>query len=184
MGEVELSWARVFSTYVLGLVILVNNDVWLATTTADLDGNNLFSEPTTLLGGLGLLVAPDAVFVLVFPGEAVVGGTLLSGETHVLLCVCVGQTILEHTIDEGLVAELGTVAHVWEVVGGVGHGLGATSDDDIGGTSENGLCSNDDGLDTRGADLVDGRANGGFLETSADSALAGRVLSEAFEGQI
>lgn len=120
-----------------------------------------------MLSGLGLLVTPDAIIVLVFPGETVVVCALLTLETHVLLLVGIGQTILEHAVDERLVAKLGTGAHSGEVVRGVGHGLCATSDDNVGGAGQDSLSANDDGLDTRGADLVHGGANGRLLEASA-----------------
>lgn len=111
-------------------------------------------------------------------------GTLLTLKTHVLLLVCVGQTVLKHTVDERLVTELGTGTHVGEIMGSVGHGLSTTGNDNVGGSSQDGLGGNNDGLDTRGAHLVDGGADDGFLETSAECALTGRVLAEADSGQI
>ena len=44
------------TTYVLGLVIGINNDWGLATSLGDLDWSNLLLEITGLLGGDGLLV--------------------------------------------------------------------------------------------------------------------------------
>lgn len=64
--------------YVVGLIILVDDSVGLSSATADLDGGNLLGEETGLLGGLGLLVTPNAVCVLVLSVEAIVVGALLS----------------------------------------------------------------------------------------------------------
>lgn len=174
---------RVGDAHVLWLVILVDDNVWLAPATADLDGGNLLAEPAALLGVLCLLVAANAVLVLVLPGEAVVIGTLLALQTHVLLLVGIGQTVLEDTIDQRLVTKLGSIAHVGKVVRGVGHGLGTTSNDNVGGAGEDGLSGKDDGLDAGGADLVDGGADDGLLETSSKGALTSRVLAEAAQGQ-
>lgn len=96
-----------------------------------------------------------------------------------LLLVGVGQAILEDTVDEGLVAVLGAGAEVGQVVWGVGHGLGAASDDDVGSSEHDVLSTEDDSLETRGADLVHGGGNGAVGETSADGTLAGRSLAKA-----
>jgi hypothetical protein len=107
----------------------------------------------------------------------VLGGARLSGETHVLAVVCVGETVLQQTVDELLVAELGAVAHVGEVVRDVGHALGTASDDNLSVAAHDGLGSEGDGLDRRGADLVDGGGHGGLGEASLDGALSGGVLA-------
>jgi hypothetical protein len=109
----------------------------------------------------------------------VVAGTLLSLESHVLLLVSVGQTVLEKTVDQRLVSELGAVAHVGEVVGGVGHALSSGSNDDLGIASYDGLGTDNQGLDGRGAHLVDGRGYGRLGEASANGTLAGGVLTKA-----
>lgn len=168
---------------VLGLVVLVDNDVGLAPAAADLNGGNLLLEPAVLLGGLSLLVGADAVVVLVLAREAVLRSTQLSLDTHMLRLVNVGKAVLQDTVDQLLVAELGAGAQVGEVVGDVGHRLGATSDDDIGVAGDDGLGTEDDGLQGRGADLVDGGSDGGLGKASTESALAGRVLTEAGDRQ-
>jgi hypothetical protein len=83
-------------------------------------------------------------------------GALLSLQTHVLLLVCVCQTILQHTVDERLVTELGTSPHVGEVVRSVRHALGTGGDDDVGIAGNDGLRADDQRLDRGGAHLVDG----------------------------
>lgn len=95
-----------------------------------------------------------------------------------LALVCVGETILQDAVDELLVAKLGAVAHVGEVVGHVGHALGAASDDDVGIAANDGLGGEGDGLDGGGADLVDGGSDGGLREAGVDGALSGGVLAQ------
>lgn len=166
-------------TYVLGFVVSVNDDWRLTAPYGNLDGGDFLLEPASLVGGIGLLVGADAVFVLVFTGEAVVVGALLALQAHVLLLVCVGQTVLQHTVDQRLVSELGAGPQVGEVVGGVGHALGARSHDNVGIAGYDGLRADDEGLDGGGAHLVDGGCDGRFGEAGANGTLAGWVLAEA-----
>ena len=165
--------------YVLGLVVLVNGNVGLASATADLDRSNLFAEPTALLSVLSLLVAANAVVVLLLSREAVVGSAFLSCETHVLALVGIGKTVLQDRVDQRLVTKLCASAHVREVVRGVGHGLGATSNNDIGSTSHDSLSAENNGLGGGSADLVDSGADDGLGKTSAEGALARGVLTKA-----
>jgi hypothetical protein len=62
----------------------------------------------------------------------------------------------------------------------VRHALGTGSNNDIGIAGDDGLRTDDDRLDRGGAHLVDGGGNGRLGKTSADGALAGRVLAEAW----
>lgn len=176
--KASLSILRERNPYVLGLIILVNDLVRLATAGRDLDGSNLFLEPASLNSGDGLLVGTDAVFVLLLTVEAMVLGALLSLQSHVLVLVRIGKTILQHAIDEWLVTELCTSAKVGEVVGGVGHALSTASDDDVGISGDDGLGTDNESLDGRGADLVNGGADNGLGQSSAKGTLAGRVLAE------
>lgn len=167
------------ATHVLGLVVDGDGDRGLATSLRNFDGRDFRGEQASLCCRDGLLVRADAVLVLVLTSEAVIVGTLFALQTHVLLLVRVGKTILEDTIDERLVAELGTSPQVGEVVGDVGHALGTGSDNDVGIASDDGLGTDNEGLDRGGAHLVDGGGNGRLGETGANGALAGRVLAEA-----
>jgi len=169
--------------YVAGLIVLVHNDRRLSAPDRDLDWGNLLLEPAGLVRGVGLFVGADAVLVLVLAGEAMVTGALLSLESHVLLLVCVCETVLKHAVDERLVAELGAVAHGGEVVGGVGHALRAGRDDNVGIASDNSLSTDNQGLDGGGADLVDRGSNRRLGEASTNGTLAGRVLAETCAGR-
>lgn len=165
-------------TYVLGLVILGDCHTGLATEAGDLNGGNLVVESAGLLGSLSLLVGADGVLILLLTVEVMVLSTLLGGKAHeLLLSIGILKAVLHDSVHHGLVTVLGAGAQAGEVVGGVGHGLSATGDDDIGVSGHDGLGTEDDGLQTRGADLVNGGANGGVGETSIDGALTGGVLS-------
>lgn len=105
--------------------------------------------------------------------------TKLSRDTHVVLLERVGQTVLEDTIDESLIAVLGAVSEVGEVVRSVGHGLGSTSNDNVGGAEHNVLSTKNDGLERRSADLVHGRGDDSLGKACTEGTLAGRALSNA-----
>lgn len=131
-------------TYVLGLVIDGDSDRGLAASLRNLDRGNLRGEPAGVSGSDGLLVRADAIFVLVLAGEAVVIGALLTLQTHVLLLVCVGKTVLQDTINQCLVTKLGASPQDGEVVGGVRHALGTGSDNDVGIASDDCLRTDND----------------------------------------
>lgn len=163
---------------VLDLLVALNLDGGLATTTANLDGGDL-GENASLRGGLRLLVGLDGVLVLGLTAQTVVLTAELSLKTHeLLLSISVAETILLHAIDEPRVAVLDASSEVGKVVGGVGHALGATSNNDVGVAGDDGLGAEDDGLQARGAHLVDGCADDGIRETGAEGALAGRGLAK------
>ncbi|KAI7165201.1 Acetyl-CoA acetyltransferase [Hortaea werneckii] len=149
-------------------------DVFLACE----DERDLLSKPPRLLRELRLLVAPDTVVVLLLAVEVVVRSTLLSSETHVLLCVCVRQTVLQHAVDHAHVAELGTSAHVGEVVRGVAHAFRTANDDTVSATAHDRLCAQAHSLHRTGADLVYGRGYHAVRQAGVDGTLSGRVLAE------
>lgn len=167
------------ATYVLGLVVTVYNDRRLAASYGNLDGGDLLLEQASVVRGNGLLVGADAVVILLLTGEAVVIGALLALQTHVLLLVCVGQTILQQTVDQRLVSKLGACPQVGEVVGSVGHALGSACHDNVGIAGYDGLRADNEGLDGRGAHLVDGGCDGRLGEASAKGTLTGGILAEA-----
>jgi hypothetical protein len=108
----------------------------------------------------------------------VVVGALLALQTHVLLLVGVGETVLEHAVHKGLVAKLCTSAQVGEVVGGIRHALGTTSHDNVGISGDDGLSADDEGFDRGGADFVYRGGDGGIGKACANGNLAGRVLTK------
>lgn len=176
---------KISGTHILGLIILGNSHTRLATEARDLNRSNLVVESTGLLGSLGLLIAADSIVILLGTVEAVLLGALLGRNTHkILLAVGISQTILLDTINQGLAAKLGTAARGLQVVRGVRHGLGSTSDNNIGISGHDSLGTENDGLQARSADLVDSGADGRFAKTSTEGALSGGVLSNTINKNI
>ena len=166
--------------YLLGLLILRHGHTWLASDPGQLDRRNLPVKQTVILSSLGPLVGPDGVVILLLAIEAVVSGTLLGGKTHMFpLAIGVLKTILQDTIYKGLVAVLGTVAQVGQIVRGVGHRFHATGNDDIGATGLNGLHAQNNRLQPGGADLIHSRAHGALRQPGANGCLSGGVLAKA-----
>jgi hypothetical protein len=168
---------ELLNVQVLDLVVTLDLGGRLATSTRDLNGDNL-GEKTGLSGSLGLLVGVDGVLVLLLTGELVVLDAELSRDTHVVLLERVGQTILKNAVNECLVAILGTVSEVGEVVRSVGHGLGSTSNDDIRGAEHNVLGTEDNSLEGGSADLVHGGGDDGLGKSSTKGTLSGRALTD------
>lgn len=139
---------------------------------------DLLLEKSTLGGGNRFLVAPDRIFILVFSVESVVICTLFTLQTHMLILVDIGQAILQHTINERLIAELGAVSKSLQIMWGVRHALCSASDDHIRLAGQNGRGSQGHGLDGRRADLVNRRCLSGLGKTSEDCALSGRILTQ------
>lgn len=139
---------------------------------------DLLLEKSTLGGGNRFLVAPDCIFILVFSVESVVICTLFTLQTHMLILVDIGQAILQHTINERLIAELGAVSKSLQIMWGVRHALCSASDDHIRLAGQNGRGSQGHGLDGRRADLVNRRCLSGLGKTSEDCALSGRILTQ------
>ncbi|KAI6760697.1 hypothetical protein HG530_009557 [Fusarium avenaceum] len=137
---------ELLNVQVLDLVVTVDLGGRLATSARDLNGDDL-GEKTGLGGSLGLLVGVDGVLVLFLAGELVVLDTELSSDTHVVLLERVGQAILKNAVDKCLVAVLGTVSEIGEVVRSVGHRLGSTSNNDIRGAEHNVLGTKNNGLE-------------------------------------
>lgn len=164
---------------ILDLLVSRDLDGRLVTAAAHFDGNDLRGEHAVGGGLLRARVRLDGVGVLLLAGDGVVVRAQLTGQTHVLLlAVSVRQTILQHAVDDGLVAVLGAVTQGWEVVGYVGHGLGAAGDDNRGVARYDGLGAEDDGLETRGAHLVHAGADYGVGDAGADGTLSGGCLAE------
>jgi hypothetical protein len=165
--------------HVLGLIVLVHSLRRLPPSSRNLNRCNLLLEPARLSRSNSLLITPNAVVVLLLPVEAMVISALLALETHVLLLIRVGKTILEHAIDERLVSKFGADSQVGQVVGGVGHGLGAAGDDDVRVASYDRLGTEDQGFDRGCTHFVYSGCDRGLGETGAEGDLAGGVLSEA-----
>ena len=94
-----------------------------------------------------------------------------------IVVVSVPQAVLDHGVDELLLAHASAPAGLGDGVGSSGHILGAAAHDHVGVAALDGAGALDDGLQTGAADHADGV--GGNLQGDAglDHALTGHVLA-------
>ena len=85
------------------------------------------------------------------------GVVSLRGKPHRALVERAGQAIEHHGVDDLLVADAVTGASAGQEVGGVGHGLHAARNDDVGFAGADHEIRQVDGLEPREAHLVDRR---------------------------
>ena len=152
-----------------------------ASRAGDRDGAYLPVEAALLLCSLCALDRTDRVLVLGLSPESMVGCTFFRGHTHQFTVVGVHEAIFGYAVEEFDVAVFLARAELGEVVWGVGHGFCAAGHNAGGVAEEDGLGGEDDGFEARGADFVDGGADGGVGEGGAAGALAGGVLAETVE---
>ena len=89
------------------------------------------------------------------------------------------QAVLDHGVDQLLVAHASAPAGIGSGEGSGAHVLGAAADNDVGVAGEDGAAGLDDGLHARAADHADGVGGNGVGKTGAHADLTGDVLAEA-----
>ena len=127
--------------------------------------------------GLGRpLVRLNGIVVLLFPAEAVFGGTGIGADPHGLLIVHIDQAVALHPVFEGGRAEFLAGAHV-HVVGDEAHVFHAAGNHDGLIAQGNALGRLHDGFHARGAYLVDRGAGHRIWKAGVQGRLPGRGLS-------
>ena len=158
------------------LILLELDDLLL-----DLDGNgnDLGIKAAGSLRGLGLLLGGSAEGVKLLAGDAPNVADVLGGGAHVVVIERIPQAVLDHGVDELLVAHAGAPAGVGRGIGSGAHVLGTAADDDVGVAGEDGAAGLDDGLHAGAADHADGVGGNGVGQARAHADLTGDVLTEA-----
>src|ERR1700730_13716381 len=124
-------------------------------------------------------MALDCKSVLLFARDSIFFGHELAGHSHMEVFVRVPQPVVNHGVNEPSIAQAISGARLRQKIRRVGHGLHATSDDDLGFPELNGLPGQCYGLEARAADFVDGQSGNARITAPFERGLAGRVLSEA-----
>ena len=94
-----------------------------------------------------------------------------------IVVISVPQAVLDHGVDQLLIAHAGTPAGVHGGEGSGAHVLGTTADNDVGVAGQDGAGALDDGLHTGAADHADGVSGDGIGNAGLDGDLAGHVLT-------
>jgi hypothetical protein len=123
-----------------------------------LDGNNLIVEPASLLCLLGAAETLGSIFVQFLPGEVEVAADVLAGPAHGLHAVGCLLARRHNGLVKGLVERIAADGHV----------LGAACYAHSDGTVGDGMCDVGNGLETRGAESVDGGGAGRVGESSSE----------------
>jgi hypothetical protein len=92
------------------------------------------SSNRPFFGGGGPLVGPGGELVLLVARDALglLAAVRLGGGAHGHVVELVPQAVVHHRVDDLLVADAVAAPGTGEQVGGVGHGLHAAGDDDVG----------------------------------------------------
>ena len=105
--------------------------------------------------------------------------SVLGVSAHVHITKGAPESVLDHSVDELLVAELHAVAHAIDIVWRIGHRLLAACNDDLRVASPNRLGGEHYRLEARAADLVDGEGGDGRGESRFQCCLTSRRLPDA-----
>src|SRR5699024_2283228 len=117
----------------------------------DHHGHDLVVKPAGLLSSLGLLLGGGAEGVQLLAGDAPHVADVLSGGAHVVVVISVPQAVLDHGVDDLLIAHAGAPALSGQRIGSSGHVLSAAGHDDIGVAGQDGAGTLNDGLHTGAA---------------------------------
>ena len=73
----------------------------------------------------------SGVFVLLFARDPVLLGNILAGVAHVIVVVNVPQAVMNHRVDDLLIAQTESFARVRQKIRSIGHALHAAGDDHV-----------------------------------------------------
>ena len=140
-------------------------------------GDDFLVELAGSHSGLGLLLGSGGESILLSAGDTPDVVDVLSGGAHVIVVISVPQTVLNHGVDQLLVAHASAPAGVHGSVGSSTHVLGTAADNDVGIAGQDGASAFDDGFHTGTADHTDGVSGNGIGDASLDGDLACDVLA-------
>jgi len=127
----------------------------------------LVFEVTRSRGAFGAVVTFNRQGVLHFAGDAVFGGHVFGGHTHVNGVEGVVQRA-DHHVHHFDVTHAGTPARGQAGVGATAHVFGTTTNGDIAVAQQNRLAGADDGLQTRTAQTVNVESRRSFAAAPVD----------------
>ena len=159
----------------LGILVLLElHDLLL-----DLDGHghDLIIELAGGLSSLGLLLGSGGESVLLLAGDAPDVVDILGSGAHVIVVISVPQAVLDHGVDQLLVAHTSAPAGVGSGIGSGAHVLGTTADHDVTVTGQNGAGALDNGLHAGAAHHTHGISGNGIRNAGLDGNLTGNVLT-------
>ncbi|MNE34133.1 hypothetical protein D3C80_1278420 [compost metagenome] len=106
-------------------------------------------------------------------------GQVLRGDAHVVIVEGIPEAVVQHAVEQILVAHAQALAGLRQYIGRLAHRLLATGDHHLGIAAANGLGRQMHGLESRTADLVDGQGRHCVGQPGLDRRLTRRVLPGA-----
>ena len=122
---------------------------------ADGDRHRLGAKAPLFPGRGGALVALGGKAVLVGSGYAALAGNVFGGLAHVPVLEGAPQAVVDHGVDDLLVAVLPAGPGAEQQIGRLAHAFHAAGDDQVGVAGPDGLGRQHDRLEARAAHLVD-----------------------------
>ncbi len=117
--------------------------------------------------------------ILLLPRDVVLFGDKFAGDAHVEIFVHVPEAVVNHRVEEFLIAEAEAGARALQQIRAVRHGLHAAGDDDFGFAQSDALRCERDGFQAGAANFVDRHRGDARIETAAQRRLPRGILSEA-----
>ena len=121
----------------------------------------------------------DGEFILLFASDVVFLGDVLSSDAHVVVVVDIPKAVVNHGVDELLVAKAVSLARLHEEIRRVGHRFHSSGDDDGTVICLNGLRGESDSFESRATNLVYSHGTYFRRQTSEDGGLARWILTES-----
>ena len=181
LSKAGRSLARRVGGGVAADALVLGDDDRVALALRDLDRDDLVVEQPVLVGGGGPLVRGGGEGVLLLAADALglLAAVGLGAGAHGDVVELVPEAVVHHRVDDLLVADPVAAPGAGEEVRGVGHGLHAAGDDDVGLAGVDHEVGQVDGVHARGAHLVDGGGGHAHGDAGVDGGLAGGDLAGA-----
>lgn len=184
-GSVASVDGAVFLEDWLELVELFKSSLWLwvlvvvhgdrLSLDLDIHWGHFSGEVAGFVGGEPSLLSLDGVGVGFLHCDAVLNSKVLGGDAHGKLDVLIGKAGPERVFELEILAKSSAESSASEGVGSLRHGLGTTTDTDLG-HAELDLHGDDvDGFKTRPTESIDGQTGSGLVDASAESAVSSNV---------
>src|SRR5206468_6315500 len=119
----------------------------IAFTLWNRDGKDLVSKFSSADCRYGFAMTAERVLVLAFARYAILFRDDFTGISHVVVFIRVPESVLNHRIDDGPVAEAVALAGVGQQIRRIAHALHAAGHDDFGIAGMDGLCRKTNGLE-------------------------------------
>ncbi len=136
-------------------------------------------ERTGFVSGEGPGIAPESVGVLMFPGITAIAGDPFAQLPHVPVFVGIPQPVVNQAVDDLGVSQFFAAPHLGQEIRRLAHAFHPAGDHEVGFLEPDHLVRQDHRLESRPANLVDGRRPDAFRQPAFEGRLAGGGLADS-----